>query len=111
MTQNSCLNFKGERELWKEIYHKHFWSGARGQEETSVQEHYFKKRETKNGEHLQAYLEQLQRAGVELFVDGEAVLPVEVVRRTVQEECAYMADYIVEKPGKIAQVRFDRVEL
>ncbi len=76
-----------------------------------MQDYYFKKKEKRKREHLQAYLERLERSGAELFVDGEAVLPGEAVRRTVQEECVYMADYIMEKPGKISQVRFDRVEL
>lgn len=58
-----------------------------------------------------SYLERLQRSGAELFVDGEAVLPGDVLRQTVQEQCTYMADYVLGENGTIEQVRFDRVEL
>lgn len=58
-----------------------------------------------------SYLEGLQNAGVELFIDGEAVLPGDVVRRTVREEYTYMADYVLGENGAVKQVRFDRVEL
>ena len=60
---------------------------------------------------LLSYLERLQNAGAELFVDGEAVPPGEVLRQTVQEQCTYMADYVLGEDGAIRQVRFDRVEL
>jgi len=76
-----------------------------------VQGYYAEKKKRKKREHLQAYLERLQRNGTELFVDGEIVPVGEVMQRMVQEECQYMADYVMEKPGKISQVRFDRVEL
>ena len=46
-------------------------------------------------------LEQLRRAGAEFFIDGEAVSLTEAVRRTVQEEYAYMADYVVDRTGKV----------
>lgn len=60
---------------------------------------------------MQEYLEQLQKTGAEFFVDGEAVLPTEAVNRTLREESVYMADYILGESGKIAQIRFDKIEL
>ena len=66
---------------------------------------------SKAGNRMLSYLERLQNAGAELFVDGEAVLPGEVLRQTVQEQCTYMADYVFGENGTIKQVRFDRVEL
>lgn len=56
-------------------------------------------------------LEQLRSAGVEFFVDGEEVSPAEALKRTVQEEFVYMADYIVGSSGKITQVNFDKIDL
>jgi len=56
------------------------------------------------------YLEKMQRSGVDLFLDGEAVCFDEVVRQTVQEPCAYMADYVIGESGDIEQIRFDRVD-
>ncbi len=58
-----------------------------------------------------SYLEGLQKRGVELLIDGETALPGDVIRCTVQEQCNYMADYVLGENGKVKQVRFDRVEL
>ncbi|MCI8287328.1 MAG: hypothetical protein HFH89_06700 [Lachnospiraceae bacterium] len=54
-------------------------------------------------------LEQMRRSGVELFVDGRAVLPIEVVAKAVRENSPYMADYVLDPSGTIRQVRFDKV--
>lgn len=58
-----------------------------------------------------SYLDGLKNSGVEFFVDGEAVLPGDAVRRTVQEQQTYMADYVLGENGVVKQVRFDRVEM
>ena len=55
------------------------------------------------------HLEQMKRNGVELFVDGQAVQPVEAVARAVRENSPYMADYVLDASGVIEQVRFDKV--
>lgn len=55
------------------------------------------------------YLEYMHLCGTALFVDNEAVLPGEAVRRTVREDCLYMADYVLGESGKIEQIRFDRL--
>lgn len=60
-------------------------------------------------EELSFQLEQLYRDGVELFVDGRAVLPGEAAAKTVRENSPYMADYVLGEAGNIEQVRFDRV--
>lgn len=57
-----------------------------------------------------SYLERLQNAGVEFFMDGEEMLPGDVFRRTVQEQYTYMADYVLGENGTVKEVRFDRVE-
>ena len=54
-------------------------------------------------------LEQMRRNGVEFFIDGQAVLPVEAVARAVRENSPYMADYVLDASGAIEQVRFDSV--
>lgn len=51
----------------------------------------------------------MRRNGVEFFIDGQAVLPVEAVARAVRENSPYMADYVLDASGAIEQVRFDRV--
>ncbi|MCI8530223.1 MAG: hypothetical protein HFH82_13895 [Lachnospiraceae bacterium] len=60
-------------------------------------------------EHMLLCLEQMTKRGVELFVDGQAVLPVEAVSKAVQENSPYMADYVLDASGMIQQVRFDKV--
>ena len=60
-------------------------------------------------EELSIQLELLRRRGVELFVDGEAVLPGEAAAKAVQEGSLYMADYVLGDAGNIEKVRFDRV--
>lgn len=55
-------------------------------------------------------LEHLHQEGTALFVDNRKVLPYEAVMQVVREESVYMADYVVGEPGKIAEVRFDKVK-
>lgn len=60
-------------------------------------------------EHMLLRLEQMRQNGVELFVDGRAVLPAEAVTKAVMENSPYMADYVLDASGSIEQVRFDKV--
>lgn len=60
-------------------------------------------------ERMQLLLEQMCSQGVELFVDGEAVLPDEAAARAVREDSPYMADYVFGDAGNIEQIRFDKV--
>lgn len=56
-------------------------------------------------------LENLHQNGTALYVDNREVLPYEAVMQVVREESVYMADYVVGDQGKIAQVRFDKVNV
>ncbi|MBQ8198468.1 MAG: hypothetical protein IJZ76_03475 [Lachnospiraceae bacterium] len=67
------------------------------------------KRMEQTKEAMLAYLERMKQSGVELFMDGHAVLPAEAVARTVREDSPYMADYVLNEEGAVEQVRFDRV--
>lgn len=60
-------------------------------------------------EHMLLRLEQMRQNGVELFVDGRAVLSAEAVTKAVRENSPYMADYVLDASGSIEQVRFDKV--
>ena len=60
-------------------------------------------------ERMLVCLEQMRQNGVELFVDGRAVLPTEAVSKAVRENSPYMADYVLDASGIIEQVRFDKV--
>ena len=63
------------------------------------------------GEELLFFLEQMRQQGVELFVDGEAALPGEIVSKAVCEDSLYMADYVLGEKGKIDQIRYDKVTI
>lgn len=56
-------------------------------------------------------LENLRQNGAAFYVDNREVLPYEAVMQVVREESVYMADYVVGDQGKIAQVRFDKVNV
>lgn len=60
-------------------------------------------------EEMLLHLEQMRRNGVELFLDGQAVLPIEVVAKAVRENSLYMADYVLNDEGAVKEVRFDKV--
>lgn len=60
-------------------------------------------------ERMQLLLEQMRSQGVELFVDGRAVLPGDAAARAVREDSPYMADYVFGDAGNIEQIRFDKV--
>ena len=59
---------------------------------------------------LKDYLTDKYLEGVQLFVDGEEVLPDEAVSWAVREDCIYMADYVLGDAGGIEQIRFDKLE-
>lgn len=48
--------------------------------------------------------------GAAFFVDGEEMSPAAAISRTVQEDGAYMADFVLGEAGRVEQVRFDRVQ-
>ena len=62
----------------------------------------------KETQKLPDYLQRAYLQGAEFFVDGEAVGAEEALARMVRED-DYMADYICDAAGRIAQVRFDKV--
>lgn len=70
-----------------------------------------KKRDSESGRSsMLAIWQQLEREGVEFFVDGKSVSMKDAVSFAVREDSAYMADYIWGKAGRIQQIRLDKVE-
>ncbi len=53
--------------------------------------------------------QHMHRNGVEFFIDGEIVLPVDAVSKAVREDGAYMTDYVLGEKGKVKQIRLDKV--
>ena len=65
--------------------------------------------QTKNEtQKLPGFLQRAYLQGAEFFVDGEEVRAEDALARMVRED-DYMADYICDAHGRIAQIRFDKV--
>lgn len=60
---------------------------------------------------MKDHLEEMQKMGAELFVDGEKLSPQDTAAMVVCEENHYMADYVLGKDGNVEQIRFDWVNL
>lgn len=108
--EGACTKEKLLVKLPKLIHHKTFWPGeiqerrnVLDDENNEVVEWEFVR------EAFTVQLELLRKCGVELFVDGEAALPVDAAAKAVRENSPYMADYVLGEAGNIEQVRFDRV--
>ncbi len=54
-------------------------------------------------------LEEMCQRGVGLFVDNRAARPEEAAAAAVREDSPYMADYVLDETGSVAEVHFDRV--
>lgn len=59
---------------------------------------------------LQHELEQYQRRGVSLNLEGRPSNPYEIVQaHLIAEECGYMRDYLQNEKGEIQKIDFDKV--
>ncbi len=54
-------------------------------------------------------LEEMCQRGVGLFVDNRVALPEEAAAVAVREDSPYMADYVLDETGSVAEVHFDCV--
>lgn len=60
---------------------------------------------------LKKKLERIRASGVVLFLDGKGTSPEEIACKCIQEECTYMADYVLDDEGKLKELRYDKVSL
>ncbi len=58
---------------------------------------------------LKKKLENISKAGVELFLEGQPATPKQIAERCVCEESVYMADYVIDETGTLKELRYDRV--
>jgi hypothetical protein len=57
-----------------------------------------------------ANLKSISEQGVKLYIDGKSATAEEISRRCVNEKRAlYMADYVLDDEGNLAEIRYDRV--
>ena len=56
-------------------------------------------------------LEDYNREGVSLMLNGNASNPKKIARAfSIEEEGVYMRDYVANEKGEICQVRFDLIK-
>jgi hypothetical protein len=56
-------------------------------------------------------LKSISEQGVKLYIDGKLATADEITRRCVNEKkTAYMADYVLDNEGNLAEIRYDRVK-
>jgi hypothetical protein len=60
-------------------------------------------------EEILNFWDRVQCRDAKFFVDGQVFGAEETALKTVREDGAYMADYILGTDGKIQQVRYDRI--
>ena len=95
---------------FQEIHHDSFWTESLWTGGIFLKEENQKLRELESArEEMQALWNQMQKCGVQLYVDGKAVSPREAAVRTVRENSPYMADYVMGENGTLRQLRFDKV--
>lgn len=58
---------------------------------------------------LKKRLEQWERAGIRLYLDGKLSSAESIVNICVEEDTLYMPDYITDNEGKITEIRYDRI--
>lgn len=62
-------------------------------------------------EPLKSQLEELEREGVRLYLDGVPSTTDYIVSNCVEEDTVYMPDYVTDGEGKIIEIRYDRISL
>lgn len=54
-------------------------------------------------------LEQWERAGIRLYLDGRLSSPESIECTCVCEDTPYMPDYVTDNEGRITEIRYDRI--
>jgi hypothetical protein len=49
------------------------------------------------------------KQGALLYLDGQLASPALISQKMLQEESAYMADYVTDEEGRIREIRYDRI--
>ncbi len=64
-----------------------------------------------NSDALRSRLEQLEKEGVKLYLNGVPSTTEYIVNNCVNEDTVYMPDYVTDGHGKIKEIRYDRISL
>ncbi|MDE7405215.1 MAG: hypothetical protein K2M81_08925 [Lachnospiraceae bacterium] len=58
---------------------------------------------------LKPQLEQMEREGVILYLNGVPSTTEYIMKNCVNEDTIYMPDYVIDENGKIKEIRYDRI--
>lgn len=58
---------------------------------------------------LRPQLEQMEREGVILYLNGVPSTTEYIMKNCVNEDTIYMPDYVIDENGKIKEIRYDRI--
>ncbi len=58
---------------------------------------------------LRVRLEQLEREGIKLFLNGVPSTTDYIVKTCINEETVYMPDYVTDEHGNVKEIRYDRI--
>ncbi len=58
---------------------------------------------------LRKRLEQWERAGIRLYLDGRLSSSESIGCICVGEDTQYMPDYVTDNEGKITEIRYDKI--
>lgn len=60
---------------------------------------------------LKSHLEQLEKEGVKLYLNGVPSTTEYIVNNYVNEDTVYMPDYVTDGRGRIKEIRYDRISI
>ena len=58
---------------------------------------------------LRARLEEMEREGVKLYVNGRLATSEYIVRHCINEDTVYMPDYVTDESGRVKEIRYDKI--
>lgn len=58
---------------------------------------------------LRSRLQQLEKAGVKLYLNGVPSTTEYIMKHCVNEDTVYMPDYVIDENGRLKEIRYDRV--
>lgn len=62
-----------------------------------------------NYEPLKSQLEQMEKTGVKLYLNGVPSTTEYIIENCVNEDTVYMPDYVTDQNGKIKEIRYDLI--
>ena len=60
-------------------------------------------------EPLKSQLEQMERTGVKLYLNGVPSTTDYIIENCVREDTVYMPDYVTDRNGKLKEIRYDLI--